>query len=406
MKAFVVLLFVAFLGVLALTLRERLPLPYTLACLLLIGLNPVLWQFKNRLLSEIPFLLFAYLTLFLLQRAYTVQGRGGRAWAWALAAGLTAYLAFGTRTVGIVLLATPPAYELLTRRRLSMVSALFGGVFLTAVVVEKILLPVDGSYLDQLVFDPALFVRVAVSLAKAMGAFFDNGYSGALRGAVYLSLLALAGTGVLLRLRRGLTVYEPFAAFSYVLLVFWPCAEWNPRFLIPLLPLFLMYACEGLCGLAATRFGGCVRVAGAAAAVALVASYAACATQARTYSPCQEITAPPATALFEFIRTHTAPDDVLVFQQPRACALYTGRHVSAHHVPGSDEQFWHYLRHIRATHLVLCAEYTDSQAVLRPFVRRNAASVERVYDHAGFTVYRLCERDGGEQRLSRAAPAR
>src|SRR5438270_8173447 len=95
MKALVVLLFVVFLWVLSLTLRERLPLPCALACLLLVGLNPLLWQFTDRLLSEVPFLLFAYLALFLAQRAYAAQGRGGRAWAWAVAAGLTAYLAFG-----------------------------------------------------------------------------------------------------------------------------------------------------------------------------------------------------------------------------------------------------------------------------------------------------------------------
>src|SRR4051812_42341810 len=68
MKAFVVLLFTALLGLLAVILRRRLSAPYVVACLLLFGLNPYVWQHKDRLLSEVPFLLFAYLSLFLAEK--------------------------------------------------------------------------------------------------------------------------------------------------------------------------------------------------------------------------------------------------------------------------------------------------------------------------------------------------
>src|SRR5262249_49815316 len=52
LKAWVVLLFLGFLWVFARLLLRRLPLPYALACLLAVGLNPYLWQLKDRLLSE------------------------------------------------------------------------------------------------------------------------------------------------------------------------------------------------------------------------------------------------------------------------------------------------------------------------------------------------------------------
>src|SRR5262245_47077561 len=122
MKAFVVLLYVAFLGVLAALLRRRLRAPYALACLLLVGLNPYLWQLTDRLLSERPFLLFAYLTLGLMDRACAAREQQQRAWGWALLAGLAAYLAFGTRTAGVVLVPSLFAVELLRRRRLGVVS--------------------------------------------------------------------------------------------------------------------------------------------------------------------------------------------------------------------------------------------------------------------------------------------
>jgi hypothetical protein len=44
MKAFVVLLFTAMLGVLALLFQRRLPLPYVLGGLAVFALNPFVWQ--------------------------------------------------------------------------------------------------------------------------------------------------------------------------------------------------------------------------------------------------------------------------------------------------------------------------------------------------------------------------
>ena len=84
MKILVVLLFAAFLGVLAMTLRPRLSPPLVAGCLLVVGLNPFLWQHKDRLLSEVPFLLFAYLALYCLDRALDAGPAGkpgcGRPW--------------------------------------------------------------------------------------------------------------------------------------------------------------------------------------------------------------------------------------------------------------------------------------------------------------------------------------
>ena len=85
-----------------------------------------------------------------------------------LAAGLAAYLAFGTRTVGVVLLPSILGLELLRRRRLGMASLSILAAFLTGVAVQKYLLPSDGSmsYLDQLVFDPLRFAHVGFSVVS------------------------------------------------------------------------------------------------------------------------------------------------------------------------------------------------------------------------------------------------
>ncbi len=390
MKVFVILLFLAFLWVFSLILRRRLPLPYTLACLVLVGLNPAVWQLKDRLLSEMPFLLFAYLALFLMEKTREAEEGKRRAWAWAVLAGLTAYLAFGTRTVGVVLVPALLARAVLLRRRPGLAGLLILGTFAVGVAVEKSLLAVDGSYLDQLVFDPALFARVGFSLVRALELFLDNGYSAALRGVLFLCLVGVAVPAYWQAVRRRPTVYEPFAAFSCLLLVFWPCAEWNQRFLLPVLPLFALYVCEGV-QLLASRFGRCGRLVAAALALAVTASCAACHTRLEAGPPAQGIHSPDAVALFDFVKTQTRPDDVFVIAKPRAFALFTGRPAAAPHAPPSDEHLWRYLQQIHATHLVVGEDFGRSRAVLQTLVDANPARVEQVYRNGAFTVYRLRE---------------
>jgi hypothetical protein len=401
MKAWVVLLFLGFLGTFALLLRRRLPLPHTLVCLLLVGLNPYLWQLKDRLLSEMPFLLFAYLALLLMERAREAQEVGARAWTWGALAGLAAYLAFGTRTVGVVLVPALLGAELLARRRLGAASLAALAAFAAGAAVEKALLPADASYLDQLDFSPALVLRVAVSLVKALGTFFENGYSDAFRLALFAGLLGLALFAYLRRLRSRPGPCELFAGLSLLLLVFWPYAEWNERYLVPVLPLFFLYAAEALRGLESAtgrRLAGC---AAAAVGLLVLGSYAACYTRLDAGPVREGVAHPDSVALFEFVRAHTPRDAVVVFQKPRALALYTGRRASAFNIRAGAQHFQEHIDRIRATYLVLGEDFPESVRALREFVRRRPGHVERVYDNPHFTVYRL-----GEPPLAAHHPGR
>jgi hypothetical protein len=394
MKAFVVLLFTGFLLVLALVLRRRLPAPYALGCLWLVGLNPYVWQHKDRLLSEAPFMLFAYLALLLMERALEVAESSSRrrTLGWALVAGAAAYLAFGTRTAGVVLVPALLACELLRRRRPGLVSL---GVLLSfgsLVLVQRALLPGDASYLDQLRFDLGLFAHTALDLGKALGMFFDNGYLGSVRLVLFACLLALAGAGFAARLHNRPGPIEFFAVFSFGLLVLWPSAAWERRFLMPLLPLFFCYACEGLQRLGSFRLSFRVeKPAAAVLALLVLLSYAACYTRMELGPIRQGVSTPEAAALFEFVRTHTRPDDVFLFQKPRALALYTGRRASAHHVPPSDEQMWQYLRQINATHLVVTRQFPASHRLLGSFVGRHRGQFDAVFHEGDITVYRIVD---------------
>jgi hypothetical protein len=407
MKVWVVLLFMALLGVLALLLRKRLPFPYVVGCLTLFALNPYVWQQKDRLLSETPFMLFAYLALVLAEKAQQEASRR-RALLWGLAAGTAAYLAFGTRTVGVVLIPSFLVCDWRRRRWLGTASAAIMTAFLAGVAAQKCLLVVEGSYLDQLVFDPALYARIWLSLGKALGYFLENGYSNAARLLLFACLLAPACWACLSRLRTasgatpippdlsGLTACELFFVFNAVVLMFWPAAEYERRFLVPVLPLFFLWVAEGLHRLDATSFRRVEKPIVAALASAVLLSYAGWYSRMDTGPIRDGVNAPDAVALFQWVRQQTDPRDVFLFQRPRAFALYTGRRSLAHHKADDAPRLARTLRKHGATHVVVYHSspfpiFQKSGRLVETFIADNPARFEKVFENQGFRVYRLRE---------------
>ncbi len=120
MKAAMIACLLVFLGMVFLAFREELSLAERLVLVLILGLNPFLLEQTNQIGSHLPFLALFYLAMFLLGRAEkgataglsgSVVGTVGQAgsgtqlrYLWYLAAGVVCYLAFATRTLGVLLI--------------------------------------------------------------------------------------------------------------------------------------------------------------------------------------------------------------------------------------------------------------------------------------------------------------
>ena len=397
MKVFVVLLFMVLLGVLAVLFQKRLPLPYVLGCLTLFALNPYVWQHKDRLLSEVPFMLFAYLALLLAEKAQQEQQSTTRTVILGLLAGAIAYLAFGTRTVGVVLIPSILAADWLRRRRWGIASLSIVASFTIGVIAQKSLLVLEGSYLDQLVFDPWLFAWIGQSLIRALGHFLENGYSDAARVALFACLLLPASWAYLARLRDRWTACEWFAAFNGMILVLWPAAEYDRRFLLPLLPLLFLYVGEGLHRMETTPMRRLEKPAAAVVVLAVLISYTGWYSRMELGPIRDGVSASDAVALFDWAGQHTDASDLFLFQRPRAFALFTRRRSLAPHETADHECLERLLREHDVTHVVTCQAtssemFENSQRIIEPFLERNAERFEIVYVNPGFRVHRI--RDG------------
>lgn len=334
-----------------------------LFCLVgLLALNPVLLKFSDKVASDFPFLFLATLSVVLMGKV-VVEGKQIMSFSRDhLLLGLLIAAAFLIRTVGIVLLVTLAASQIISRlrqrgiggeheprrktrmptlpralsatRRSLTRSALIPlmpyAVFLVTVVVWKWILPEGGdSYLDELrrasleTIGQNLFyyVKEPAQLFSPVPLF----------DVVYGATIPLAVGGMMRRCRSD------YHAIVYVLvmllvLVIWPYK--GLRFLFPLAPFYLSFVITGL----ETFQGGTtgaervLRRIVCYVPVLLVVFYFGKAASLGAYHNMKSHRlredgpfAASSQRMLSFVAERTSPRSTIVFFKPRTMSLMTGR---------------------------------------------------------------------------------
>jgi hypothetical protein len=98
-----------------------------------------------------------------------------------------------------------------------------------------------------------------------------------------------------------------------------------------------------------------------------------------------------ALEFFDYVKTQTGQNDVLVFRRPRALALFTGRKSSTWHQPKDDQALWSYIRQIGANYLVLGPKEIDAadQEYFGNFIARHRNQLQETYHNGDFWVFRI-----------------
>jgi hypothetical protein len=394
LKGVSVACFLVFLFMLGLGFRRVLTPSMLLALVVSLGLNAFFLRDTNTINSDEPLLAFLYLSLFLIDAAGKAIG-GPRRTVLAIAVGVSAYLAFGARTVGFLLIPAMLLEELFNTRRIRSATLLTVALFAIAAVAQGLWLHHDRDYLDAFTASGTSLSRNAAWYAQRAAAFWSNGYCQPAAGLLASCVTLLALVGYRQRWRNKPTVYEIFAPLYLGTILLWPGYA-GERYLYPILPLWLFYGLVGLRHpllLARPRLRGLL-IGGLLAAVSV--SYVARYTKADGFSAADAVGRPRAAAMFRFVAEHTQTSDVIVFIKPRAMALLAQRRASAYHEATEDRQLWDYFRSINARYVV--AVERDSAMVpaapakllhfLRDFVARNRSRFEEVYRNEDFAVYR------------------
>ena len=258
MKCLVLALFGAAMPIFYLLVRDQLGTRPALLATALCLTNSLLLEFACQVMSEIPYLLFSLLTLFLLQRSARSARIVGNYW---FISGLACMMwAYFTRSVGVTLVAAALLY-LLIHREHGKALVLGATAILTALPWALRNRALSGyHYLDSLfikapyhpemgTLDLAGLLEWIEYMTRAYltnvlpGTFWPSmeGRDNSLLDPVPLLLLGLATYAVVLCARRRqhllLLIY---AAFLTGTILVWPW--WGGRFLVPLVPLVIFFA--------------------------------------------------------------------------------------------------------------------------------------------------------------------
>jgi hypothetical protein len=400
MKLEVVGFFVLMLVVVAAYWKRDLEWPFLPALIVILGLSPIFWAFKDSVVADVPFLFFFYSTA-LLARDAPRDGRGW--WRWAIATGVFLYLCVGTRTVGLSLLAGLVLYDLAKHRKVTHFVLLALFVCGMCVLLQREFLgTAEQSYADQL--HPT--VITVVSNLKGYSQDFAMLWTRSLGRTFSLILFgtttALVCVGIRRHCRKGLTVLDAFLAPYLLIVIIWPSAQ-GLRFLFPLIPFYLYTMLLGLQDL--NRFLTPLWSGAALAAVAgMIAVSYGFAFHHATYGVIRQTDGNPAfNELCGFIRNNTNFGDVLVFRRSRALSLFTSRRGAVYdmkHEDGLAAEF----AGIRAKYVISSPLFEEDRQILIPFIRKHSAEFEAVYENADFRMYRVLVPSGKQELSERQFP--
>jgi hypothetical protein len=378
-----------------------LPSPYLEALVLLVGLSPVVWEFKDLVLSDLPFLCFVAASLACFSQLRRPGVSGGLA-------GLLAYAAYTTRVLGAVLVPTFLAHELLRYRRIGVRAAAACGVLVVLAAAQHLMWRGgEGSYFDQLAVTPAVLGRNLIAYTRSLSDLWANGYVEAARKALFLAATGLAVWGYAKAVRAGAAWPEVFPLLYLTPVILWPSYQ-GVRFLIPVSPFYFFYCLEGSRQLDAAihRRWGRQRVAFKGLLVAAAVTYGCQYSTVRFGSFPTGVARPESVEFFDFVKSATDSNAVVVFSKPRALALYTGRRASAPYSPRDPCDLWRYFAEIGASYVATGPhEPHVDVAYLDRFVDRYRADLRPVWQGRDLAVYRIernpCEPPtGSDQRGS------
>jgi hypothetical protein len=237
---------------------------------------------------------------------------------------LLLYASYGTRTIAIALLPALILTDIWKFRRPSRFVILAVVLTLGLILIQNWLIQSAKSYIDVLHASTAATGKHAIFYGKTLSYVWRNGISKGLQIAFALLFTGLAAIGFSRSFWARRSVVEFYLLEYLAIVIAWP-TEIGMRGLLPVLPLYFAYGFAEFVSLSA-HFARSARTALAALLLAFigVTYFGAFRWRARQ-EHLLDVRDPEAQQLFAWVKEHTSPADLLVFQKPRTLALFTNR---------------------------------------------------------------------------------
>jgi hypothetical protein len=360
LKSINLVCYLLFLITLAVGLHSKLSPLSLIALIAILGLDPAILNLLNAVVSDVPFLLFSTLTILLIGHVIVQRRILSVEWLGYVLLGIFLALSFFIRTTGILLLFVavlseavsslpifhrsrtpdlglerkpqdiPPSRKRINGRLLFLRAVPYL-VFLGMTAVGYLLLPSgEGGYLQSL---GAISLRTIKSNLLYYLGMPQNFFSAIpFFPLVFGATLPFFFTGLVKTIDR----YYPMVIYGILTMglnIFWPATQ-GLRFLLPIFPFYLFFLLMGMEWFIHAMEGIERKTVFAAAAGCVLLAAFFFSRQSMELALAnlrnhREVSSGPFTPasqeMFNYIKTNTAQDSVIVFFKPRAMRLLTGR---------------------------------------------------------------------------------
>jgi hypothetical protein len=398
MKIVCTVMFVLFLVVLYRIAVRFVPASLALATTAAVGLHPFIVDSGNSLGSEFPFMLFCYSALYLIDRLQerdtTLELRATAVLGTAVAAVAFAYL---TRSIGVALFPAAAFVSVYRSKRLfTLTNITLAGAAAVVLVVQHAFPPDVGTYVHYFqAFTPhGLLTAVNRYLSVRMELLGKAASEFPIGGVIIASALALLGLlGFVERLRRKVSVFEPFCVIYLLVLLIFPVRVEAARYAMPLWPLLFLYCAVGIDSLGQSLGAFGHRLLSAAVGFIVVALY--CVQYAgMTFGPVPfSVDARQSRELLTQIRADVPQGERVLARKPTIVALYAGRDATVWPLAATDDEIWSYMARLRVTYVVQdiyhLAAHHQANDPLDGFIDRNRSKLELVFKNEWFNLYRV-----------------
>jgi hypothetical protein len=389
MKVFMALLFGAAVLSIGLAFSEVLPEKQNLLLLLLLALAPTFWTFKESVFSDVPFLIFCFLSLFLMQRMLSTSG-GRELYLLSLLTAIVMYLACGTRSQGLPLLPTLLIADALKAKRIRLAPVLSCGLAVLFLFIQNRMFFTEGERLQYLTLDPAMVWSNLAHYAGSVSTYWDNGYSHTLRYLYFVVALLLAFVGYASRLARGPGPFEVFLPLFFLPLLFWVFQQ-GIRYVLPIIPLYIYYIMEGARSITSRMQPGARRVTQYTLMVAAFGSFASLYTTIDLRHIPGPLD-PEAQEMFRHVEANSGPDDVFLFEKPRLIGLLSHRKAvipTREDDPTKDEEALGFYRATGVDYVVTTSSFEMDRQYLLPFLSRHPDWAREVWSNGVFQLWEV-----------------
>ncbi|MBP9068030.1 MAG: phospholipid carrier-dependent glycosyltransferase [Bacteroidia bacterium] len=358
---------------------------------LIIAYNPMMIQFKTEILSDLPFMFFSLLSLYLIDKEEKL-------WL-AIATGLLIAFTVHIRSIGFILLGVLIVYKLLNTRKTSEANPYkFLIITLTSFLVLyfglNLAFPCETNYpglFDTRNFWLNLNKQLSYNFDK-LDTFFDSYeiknyyYIGVIASG---ALIAFSFIGFIKFLKTDRTSPVVLYMIAYVLvIVSFKYGDTGMRFLFPVLPIIFLFAIEGLrISFNALNISG-PKLAVAFGALTLFSYHEQIEkildeTKAIYEGPNK----PEAQKMFEYINQNLKPGTIVEFDKPRALALYTTMHSVAINPQQEKFDIRKEVVKFNIEFILTNDNFTDQK--IKDFVNSGTSYCFMIYSVNEFKLYKL-----------------